>query len=214
MKKRILPITILIALLASIVTFVVLLNMEKNMLNDYERGPVWILKEEMPAGTECTAENITRYMEPMQVDKQSIPDKYIEDLNVLAGLRSVITLPKGSILTEAMFTGERDDIAEMDAPVIAGCKAEDLYQLVSGSLRKGDMINLYTVNEEEGQTSLLWENVRVYEVFDSAGKSIAVTDEETAAARINILLEKEYAERFYTELNNGSLRVVKVCETL
>ena len=100
----------------------------------------------------------------------------------------------------------------MQEPVIAGCKAEDLYQLVSGSLRKGDLINLYTVGEESGETLLLWENVRVYEVFDSAGKSIDVTDEVTAAARINVLPEKSYAERFYTELGKGSIRVVKVCE--
>ena len=143
------------------------------------------------------------------MDKQSIPDRYVASTDILEGMRSVILLPRGSILTEVMFIGERDEIEEMEAPIIAGCKAEDLYQLVSGSLRKGDVINLYTVNEEEGQTSLLWENVRVYEVFDSAGKSIAVTDEETAAARINILLEEEYAERFYTELHNGSLHVVK-----
>lgn len=212
MKKKILPITILIALLASTVTFLVLLNMEKNMLSEFEREPVWVLREEMPAGTECTPENVALYMECVEVDKQCIPKKGIVSVEQLEGMRSIIPLPEGSILTEPMFTGEKDDIAGMQAPVIAGCKAEDLYQLVSGSLRKGDLINLYTVNEETELTYLLWENVRVYEVFDSSGKSIAVTDEETAAARINVLLEKEWAERFYSELNGGSLRVVKVCE--
>lgn len=212
MKKKILPITILIALLASVVTFLVLLNMEKNMLSDFEREEVWVLREEMPAGTECTPDNVAKYIECAQVDKSCIPEQSIVSPDMLEGMRSVIYLPKGSILTETMFTGEKDEIAGMQEPVIAGCKAEDLYQLVSGSLRKGDLINLYTVNEDLGETHLLWENVRVYEVFDSSGKSIAVTDRETAAARINVLLEGMWAEQFYAELSSGSLRVVKVCK--
>lgn len=211
MKKSILPITILIALIASVVTFVVLLNVEKNMLSDFERGPVWVLREEMPAGTECTEENMTHYLEQVMVDKKNIPESYIDSLEKLEGMRSVIGLPKGSIVVESMFTGEKDYISGMEAPVIAGCKAEDLYQLVSGTLRKGDRINLYTVNEELGYTYLLWEDILVYEVFDSSGISIPVADKETAAARINILLEKGHAEQFYTELYQGSLRVVKIC---
>lgn len=209
MKKKILPITILIALIASVVTFIVLLNVEKNMLSDFEQGTVWVLKEEMPAGTECTEENINRYLAQVMIDKQRIPERRIVSTEELKGERSAISLPKGSILTEPMFTGERNYISGMAEPVIAGCKAEDLYQLVSGTLRKGDRVNLYTVNEETGDTSLLWEGVLVYEVFDSAGMSIAVSDEDTAAARINVLLEKGCAEQFYTELYNGSLRVVK-----
>ena len=210
-KKKSLPIAILAALFASVVTFVVLLNVEKNMLSDYERGMVWVTKEEMSAGTECTEENRLLYMEQVQVDKGMIPGESIDSLEELEGLRAEITLPKGCILTKSMFTGEEDYIESMVSPVVAGCKAEDLYQLVSGTLRQGDKINLYTINEEIGETYLLWENVVVYQVFDSAGKEIPATDRETAAARINILLEKDWAEWFYSELYKGSLRVVKVC---
>ncbi|MBQ8822985.1 MAG: hypothetical protein IJZ82_10105 [Lachnospiraceae bacterium] len=211
MKKRIWPVTIAIALLASVVTFAVLLNVEKNMLSDYERGPVWVLREEMPEGTECTEENVRHYFEQTMVDKGMIPKGNVESPEALVGMRSKVTMPRGCIALESMFTGEKDMLAAMNAPVIAGCKAEDLYQLVSGTLRKGDRIHLYTVNEELGETLLLWENVLVYEVFDSAGKVIDSTDGETAAARINIVLEKEDAEIFYGELYRGSLRVVKVC---
>ncbi len=211
MKRSILPVTIVSAFLASVVTFVVLLNVEKNILSNYERGNVWVLQEEMPAETECTEENLLRYFGQASVDKGMIPDGSIASPEALVGMRSRITLSKGCIVTLGMFTGEKDVLASMTEPVIAGCKAEDLYQLVSGTLRKGDRIHLYTVDEESGEMWLLRENVLVYEVFDSAGKEIASNDGETAAARINIVLEKEDAEVFYGELYKGSLRVVKVC---
>ena len=210
MKKKLWPITIAIAFLASAVTFVVLLNVEKNMLSDYERGEVWILREEMPVRMECTEENLSRYFERVLVDKRIIPQEKVESPEQLLGMRNRIALEKGCIVTLGMFTGDADVLDGMTAPVIAGCKAEDLYQLVSGTLRKGDRIHLYTVEEEQGEMRLLWENVLVYEVFDTAGKTIDVADKETAAARINIVLEKEDAEIFYRELYKGSLRVVKV----
>lgn len=210
MKKKIWPLTIVIAFLASAMTFAVLLNVEKNMLSDYERGEVWILQEEMPAQTECTEENLSRYFEQISVDRRIIPQGKVESPEQLLGMRSRIALQKGSIVTLGMFTGEAEVLEAMSAPVIAGCKAEDLYQLVSGTLRKGDRIHLYTVDAEQGEMSLLWENVLVYEVFDTAGKVIDVADKVTAAARINIVLEKENAEIFYGELYKGSLRVVKV----
>lgn len=36
----------------------------------------------------------------------------------------------------------------MEDPVIAGCKADDLYQIVGGVLRAGDRINIYQVDEQ------------------------------------------------------------------
>jgi hypothetical protein len=94
--------------------------------------------------------------------------------------------------------------------VIAGCKGEDLFQLVSGVLRKGDLVHIYMVNDELGETYMLWENIMVYQAFDVSGNTIASEDMITPAARVNLLLEEGYAEQFYNELNKGSLRLVKV----
>ena len=96
--------------------------------------------------------------------------------------------------------------------MIAGCRADDLYQLVSGTLRSGDRIHIYTVDEELGETYLVWDNVMVYQTFDSAGNLIPPQDTLSAAARINVLLEEGTAELFYSELYRGSLRVVKLWE--
>ena len=44
---------------------------------------------------------------------------------------------------------------DMTQPVVAGFKADDLYQVVGGVLRSGDRINIYQVNENanKGDTS-------------------------------------------------------------
>lgn len=211
-KRSILPGVILAAFLAALGTFFLLLHMEKSALSAYEKTYVWCTKSELAKGLELTQATMKECFVQMEVDKSKVPGKLVEDVEDLAGMQTVLVIPQGTIITETMFTDEETYIEGLYSPIIAGCKGEDLFQLVSGVLRKGDIVHVYTVNEDLGETYLLWENVMVYQAFDSAGNMIATEDMTTPAARINLLLEEGYAEQFYNELNKGSLRVVKVWE--
>lgn len=210
--KRGLPGVILAAFAAAAITYVVLLNVEKNALSAYEKADCWILAEALEKGTELTQDNIGIVFRQTQVDARHIPQQAVTDPWRLVGSQAVMTIPVGSMITEAMFVPAARYRAALDKPVIAGCKAEDLYQLVSGTLRGGDRIHIYTVDEELGQAYLTWDNVMVYQAFDSSGSLIPPQDTASAATRINVLLEEGNAELFYSELYRGSLRVVKLWE--
>lgn len=210
--KRRLPGVILAAFVAAIVTFAVLLHVEKNALSAYEKADCWILAEDVERGTEITPDNLSVLFCQAQVDVRHIPKEALTSPETLVGSRAAIAIPQGSMATYPMFTQSGSFIAALEKPIIAGCKAEDLYQLVSGTLRSGDRIHIYTVDEELGNTYLIWDNVMVYQTFDSSGNMIAPQDTMSAAARINVLLEEGSAELFYSELYKGSLRVVKVWE--
>lgn len=207
-----LPGIILAAFAAAVITFAVLLNVEKNVLSAYEKADCWILTETLEKGTELTADNIGGLFQQIQVDVRHIPQEAVTIPQALEGSQAAITIPAGSMITDAMFTRAGSYRAALSKPVIAGCKAEDLYQMVSGTLRSGDRIHIYTVDEELGQAYLSWDNVMVYQVFDSSGNLILPQDTVSAAARINVLLEEGNAEAFYSELYKGSLRVVKLWE--
>lgn len=211
-QNRKLPGVILAAFLAAVVTFAVLLHIEKKALSAYEKADCWVLAEDMEKGTEVTAENISRLFCQTSVDVQYIPQDALMNPETLVGSQAAITIPQGSMATDPMFTRSGTFRAALDKPVIAGCKAEDLYQFVSGTLRSGDRIHIYTVDEEQGNAYLVWDNVMVYQTFDSSGNLIAPQDTVSAAARINVLLEEGSAELFYSELYKGSLRVVKLWE--
>lgn len=210
--KKGLPGIILTAFAAAVITYVVLLNVEKNALSAYEKADCWILTEALEKGTELTTDNISRLFRQTQVDIRHIPQEAVTDPQSLAGSQAAIAIPAGSMVTDSMFMQAAGYRAALDKPVIAGCKAEDLYQLVSGTLRSGDRIHIYTVDEELGQAYLTWDDVMVYQAFDSSGNLIPPQDTTSAAARINVLLEEGNAELFYSELYKGSLRVVKLWE--
>ena len=120
-----------------------------------------------------------------------------------------------------MFTAVNDITKDMTQPVVAGFKADDLYQVVGGVLRSGDRINIYQVNENadnwtdassDTAASLVWGNVFVQEVFASAGAVISTSDSTTPAQRVNIYMDNDNVAAFYAALAQGSLRVVKICE--
>lgn len=199
------------ALVAAVAVFAVMLQLEKSVLTKYEKGTVYAAAAEIPKGQMITEENLSRYFQEKSLDKSCIPESALCSPEQVTGLAAVFDIEQGVLLSEGMFETLDEVLEGMKEPVVAGFKAEDLYQVAGGVLRAGDRIHIYSVSEE-GQAVLVWNNVYVQEVFDQTGTRIVNGDSVTAAQRINIYLDKKDVEAFYSELANGALRVVRVLQ--
>lgn len=196
------------ALAAAAAVFAAMLQLEKGMLTNYERGTIYVAAAEIPKGQMITDENRSRYFQEKSLDKSCIPANALCSPEQATGLAAVFDIGQGLLLSEGMFERLDDVLKEMKEPVVAGFKAEDLYQVAGGVIRAGDRIHIYSVSGD-GEAALVWDNVYVQEVFDQTGTRIACGDAVTAAQRINIYLDKEDVEDFYSELAGGALRVVR-----
>lgn len=201
---------IIAALLSAVVVFTAMIQVEKAVLTQYEKGLIYIAAADIPKGQVITEKNYITYFEERQLDKTCIPPSAVNSLEQIKNLVAKTDIEQGVLLTQGMFEPLDKVLETMEKPVIVGFKAEDLYQVVSGILRSGDRVNIYSV-KEEGVT-LVWQNVFVQQVFDASGTVIAEGDMSTAAQRINVYLDQEDVEQFYGELETGSLRVVKNAE--
>ena len=210
LKKWIWNGSIVAALVASLIVFSVMLQVEKRMLTQYERGIIYVAAKEIPEGQLITHENYLEYFEKCLLDRSVIPATAVCEEAQVANLVAAVRIEEGVLLTEGMFEKLDEITAELKTPVLAGLKADDLYQMVGGILRAGDRINIYSVNQEN-QAELVWSDVYVQQVFDNAGKSIPNADTGTAVQRINVYLNGADVEELYSKLAAGSLRVVKVC---
>lgn len=210
-RERIWLGSIAAAFAASIAVFLVMLQMEKSVLSHYEKGVIYVASKAIPKGQTITEANKGEYLERTMLDVNSIPEAALSDISEIRELSAAYNIEKGVLLTRGMFL-ERDEITKgMREPVIAGFKAEDVYQVAGGILRAGDSIHVYHV-DEEGKAKLKWSNVFVRQVFDGSGRNIPGSDTQSLAQRVNIYLEKSNVEAFYSDLKAGSLRVVKVCD--
>ncbi len=199
---------VIAALAASAAVFIAMLQMEKNILTRYERGTVFAAAVEIPRGQLITEDNINYYFKELQLDKSCIPPTALTDAGQAAGLAACFDIEEVTILTTGMFTQMNMILAKMDRPVVAGFKADDIYQVAGGVLRTGDRINIYSVGGDgEGP---VWRDIFVHQVFDASGTVIPNADTVTAAARVNVFLDEGDVEEFYALLDEGSLRVVKL----
>ena len=202
---------VLAAFFAAVAVFVVMLQMEKSVLEQGEKGTVLVAVSEIPKGRMLSVSDAEQYFAVREVDVELIPGSAVQMLEDLDGKNVAYGIEAGSILTQGMLVEPDRIIKEMKAPVIAGFKADDLYQVAGGILRKGDKIHVFHVTEEQ-EVMLIWENLTVQAVFDQAGNQISNEDAFSAAQRINIYLDKADIDDFYARLSSGTLRVVKVCE--
>lgn len=210
-KSKVLLGSILAAFIAAVAVFAVMMQMEKSMLTRYAKGTILVAAKEIPKGQRITPENAGEYFEEKELEKGCIPGTALISMEQAVDRIPVTQIDSGTLLTTAMFREINEITAGMAEPVIAGFKAEDISQLVGGTLRAGDKIHIFSV-DEEGETGLVWQNVFVCEVFDQSGNYISNDDVTASAQRVNVYLDKREIETFYTELAKGSLRVVKVCE--
>lgn len=201
---------ILAAFVSAVAVFAVMVQMEKNILTQYEKEVIYVAAAAIPRGETVTEENYARFFVQQQLDSSCVPATAISSPDQIRGLVAKTEIEQGVLLTTGMFEPVDEILSAMEHPVIAGFKAEDLYQVVSGVLRSGDRVNIYSVKEEE--VTLVWQDIFVQQVFDASGAAIASGDGVTAAQRINVYLDQADVERFYGELASGSLRVVKNCE--
>lgn len=208
-KQNILPGAIAASLLASLFVYLILLNIEKNALSNYEKGSVIVAAANIARGEVFTQDNINQFFVEAEMDKNLIPSSAVTDFATLGQMTAAADVDKGSVITSSMLDNREEMIGSMNKPVVAGFKADDLYQVVSGTIRTGDRIHIYTVDEDLNTAYLVWEDVLVQQVFDTNGNSIPAQDKESAAARVNIVLEEDSVEQFYSELAGGSLRVVR-----
>ena len=209
--RKVLTPSIAAAFIASASVFGVLLKIEKDTLTKYEKGIIYTAAVEIPEGELITEGNYEAYFEKKELDKSCIPKTAITSPSQVNQLMAESDIEAGVLLTTGMFERLEDILKEMEHPVIAGFKAEDIHQVAGGVLRAGDRIHIYSIKEEGAEASV-WKNVFVQQVFDGAGNAIANENTSLPAQRINIYLEEAEAEDFYQELEMGALRAVKVCD--
>ena len=128
----------LAALVAAVAVFVILTQMEKSMLADYEKGTVYMAAAAIPRGQRITEENFAEYFSKGELDVKYIPRTALTVLEQIQDLAAVYDVEPGVVLTEGMFEKVSDVLGHMAEPVIAGFKADDVYQVAGGILRAGD----------------------------------------------------------------------------
>ena len=196
--------------LIAVALFGVLVGVEKNLLSDYEKESVVLCKTDIPKGTMITKENIDQYFEDYEVDIALVNDTCIKDKNEVIDTVVENSLSAREILREGDCTKEAEIYHRFKNPVEASITATNPGDIVSGTIRRGDYVDIAVVNKDTLEYDLMLNEVYVVDAFTSTGEKVSGDAEGTAATMLTVVEEKNNLAEFYSARETGNVIVTKL----
>lgn len=189
--------------------FVLLLNVETRKLAEYEKGDVVVAISDVADSKEITQDNLAEYFTVEERPLSDIPKAAYLTLDELVGQYVKNSIDAGSMITKSMV-GELQ--AGYGDAVLLGVNMEALAQSVAGTLRAGDVIDIYTVKVEEDDSVVVEKalgSVTIDRSYTSAGVAILKDDDSSIAQYITIPVHKDAVGTFYQALEDRRIEIVK-----
>ena len=94
---------IIAALISAVAVFAVMVQMEKNILTQYEKGIIYVAIAEIPKGETVTEDNYANFFVQQQLDSSCIPATALRSPDQIRGLVAKTDIEQGVLLTTGMF---------------------------------------------------------------------------------------------------------------
>lgn len=212
-KKGISAKVILYCIIVTAALYVLLIFIEKSIVNADDKAQVYVTVKEVPDNLEISELNIAEYFKIEDRPESVIPDGCITQAEQLVGHITDRALLKNEIITVTSLSTQDERTKDIAHPIEVSLNASNLSQFVGGVLRTGDYINIwsvksYTVNGETiTETENICNHAYVTRTFSSSGEAAAEGDSDMATMIINIVIPAEQEEEFNTAVVDGTLRV-------
>ena len=220
------------ALAIAVALFFVMIHVEKNALAQYERNLVYVVADSgIAQGTVINETNAATLFVAKEIDASTVPTTAITDLTTIYGKYAQFTMDAGLTATSAMFKDNNEYLAGLKNPrEISIGAGSGLSQVVSGTLRANDLVDIYfVVNDKSVDTSELtpaeldnyirshrpqplYSNVPVTAAFDSAGTMITNDNRVALCQMINIIMDEDQVSTIISYGRKGTLYITRVVD--
>lgn len=213
MVLSVIKVLVIPALFAGIVSVVIFMAMENKAEEAQLKTKVVVMKESVAANTLIKEDSITGYFEEMSVELTAVPESAYRSLN---------DLPKDGLYVEnAMGKSQmvlKDDIAKTDEVMdkylsgyqVTSFAAETFPGGVNGSLRKGDIVNVYALDPATELLTLMADNVYMAEVYDNSGNKVSEPD--GIATSFTVYVTPEEVEPINLAVVYGGVQMYLIAE--
>lgn len=196
------------SMLVAFALFMVLVSIEKNMLSDFEKAEVVLCKETVPTGTEITKDNVKQYFYIREIDAVLVDESCLTDMDELTDTVINNRLSAQEIVRNNDYSKEEAVYKRYRDPV-EGSFVGNAGSMVSGTIRKGDQIDIAVVNKDTLEYVIQLSDVYVMDAFTSNGEKISPDAAGIVATMLTIVEEKDNLAKFYSAMELGEVIVTK-----
>lgn len=206
-------IVVIPALFAGIVSLLIYMAMDNKAQEAQLKTQVVVMKEAVSANTYVAAGEEADYFEVIFVELTAVPE---------SAYKSLKDLPKDGFYIESemesnqmVLKGDVEKVTEamekyQNGYEVTSFAAESFDGGVNGSLRRGDVVNVYALDPATEVLTLMAENVYIADVYDSSGNKIS-TDEEIATS-FTVYVTEEEVESINLAVVYGGVQMYLVVE--
>ena len=209
---------IFISIVLTLLVFIALLVLQSNILDKEETAFVVTAKKDIITGTKITEDNINDYLEISERTLATLPDGYITSADEVLNKFVEKDYKIKEVITSDVLKDRVYSIDDIKNPIEVSFSIGSLPNAVSGILREGDKVNLYStvqVQNTENDGSHIESNpimlgAYISKAFTSGGEEISTDDNTTAATMFNVVISEEVEPEFNIAISDGSLRLSKI----
>ena len=199
----------LVAILVAIIGWTGLTFVESYILTDKNVTSVVIASADISQGTIITENNVDEYFKTEKVNSDLVTKKTITNVKDIKG-KFLTDMAAGEIVTSDRYY-ETGDTRELKNPVNLTFAAGSAENSVNGTIRGGDIVDIYVSVRDNDTTTyqLARENVYIENAYDSSYVKIDSADQTTVASSFLVKLEENDAANFKNAISQGDLLMVK-----
>ncbi len=169
------------AVIAAIIVCLIYLFMQDKTKNEIAKAPVVCATCDIDANTFVKASDMDKYFKVVDVEATILPDNIYSDLKELpsGGFYVETDLSKNQMLAEEAIE-EKDEVMDKytKGTQKTSIAVNAFDNSVSGSVRHGDIVDVYAKDPATDQLMLMVSNVYVEAAYDSSGNSLTKEYEE------------------------------------
>ncbi len=201
------------AVLAAIVVCVLYVAIERNATQEELKTTVVCMKENVSANTYVEVEDIETYFTTISVELAAVPTTAIQSMSELS--------EDGFYIVDAMSKSQMvlmENVSETNAVMdkyLNGCEVTSFAVSsfdsgVNGSLRQGDIVDVYALDPLTESLVLMVEDVYVKEVYDNSGNRI--TEASEVATSFTVYVTESEVEQMNLAVVYGGIQMYQKTE--
>jgi hypothetical protein len=195
-------------LVAGVVVCALYLAIQSKAKAENLKGKALVMKKAVSQNTYITDKNIDQYFTEESIELSAIPGK---------ALKTKAELPKEGFYIENDLGAKqmvmKDDIKKTDevmdkykaGHLVTSFAADSYDNSVNGSLRHGDIVDVYAMNPSTETLQLMASDIYVDSVYDNSGKE--VKDDEGIAVSFTVWVTPEEVQQINTAVADGGVQM-------
>ena len=192
--------------MAAIAVCVIYLVMENQTKHEIVKAPVVCAVQDITANTYIGEDDAEKYFEVKEVEAAILPDTIFSRIKELpdGGFYVEQDMKKNEMVYEKDIC-KTDEVMDkyVEGTNLTAIKVNDFNNSVSGTLRHGDIVDVYAIDPATEQLTLLVEGVYVESAFDNSGNELTPEYEAENGAGTAVVFSVKVAPSETEQMNKA-----------